>query len=69
MGINVDRGVISPVHDGYRKPDLAPFEHRFEMARLAAESSDWIEVTPWEGQQANFTATLHVVGDKPVAQL
>ncbi|KAJ8404674.1 hypothetical protein AAFF_G00335370 [Aldrovandia affinis] len=57
----VVKGIISPVGDGYKKKGLIEASHRIEMARLATESSDWVIVDPWEGQQAEWVETAKVV--------
>ncbi|KAG9353172.1 hypothetical protein JZ751_017748 [Albula glossodonta] len=57
----VVKGIISPVGDGYKKKGLIEASHRLEMARLAAESSDWVKVDPWEAQQAEWVETAKVI--------
>ncbi len=50
-------GVISPVHDGYKKSSLIPARHRLAMARLAvtneAETESWVRVSDWETKQVS----------------
>ena len=50
-------GVISPVHDGYKKSSLIPARHRLAMARLAvtreAETEPWVRVSDWETKQVS----------------
>ncbi len=36
------------------KDDLAPFEHRLAMLKLAIEGQDGFEVSDWEGEQAKL---------------
>lgn len=57
----VVKGLISPVGDGYKKKGLIAACHRVEMARIATDSSDWIEVDPWESQQPEWVETAKVV--------
>jgi len=53
-------GLLSPCNDGYGKPGLASASDRVSMCRLAAASSDWIDVDDWEAHQHGYvrTATL-----------
>ncbi|CAL8324016.1 unnamed protein product [Merluccius merluccius] len=57
----VDRGIISPVGDGYKKKGLIEASHRVEMAKLALETSDWITVDSWESLQPEWVETAKVV--------
>lgn len=57
-GINVQKGYLSPVSDGYAKKDLAPANHRAAMIAAAVETSDWLELSSWEIEQPGFTLTL-----------
>ncbi|XP_023649408.2 nicotinamide/nicotinic acid mononucleotide adenylyltransferase 1 [Paramormyrops kingsleyae] len=57
----VVKGIISPVGDGYKKKGLIEACHRVEMAKLAVESSSWIEVDSWEGRQADWQETNKVL--------
>ncbi|KAJ8360790.1 hypothetical protein SKAU_G00173150 [Synaphobranchus kaupii] len=57
----VFKGIISPVGDGYKKKGLIEAAHRIEMAKLATESSNWVRVDPWEGQQAEWVETVKVL--------
>ncbi|XP_066499449.1 nicotinamide/nicotinic acid mononucleotide adenylyltransferase 1-like [Hoplias malabaricus] len=57
----VEKGIISPVGDGYKKKDLTAAWHRVEMARLATESSTWITVDDWESQQSEWVETAKVL--------
>ncbi|KAL3098927.1 hypothetical protein niasHT_024682 [Heterodera trifolii] len=54
-------GLMSPVSDHFRKPDLASSVHRVRMAQLATESSDWIRADGWESAQPGWTRTLEVL--------
>ncbi|KAL3075537.1 hypothetical protein niasHT_038254 [Heterodera trifolii] len=54
-------GLMSPVSDHSRKPDLASSVHRVRMAQLATESSDWIRADGWESAQPGWTPTLEVL--------
>ncbi|KAJ8259684.1 hypothetical protein GJAV_G00172240 [Gymnothorax javanicus] len=57
----VIKGIISPVGDGYKKKGLIEASHRIEMAKLATESSNWVTVDPWEGEQAEWVETAKVM--------
>ncbi|XP_053308366.1 nicotinamide/nicotinic acid mononucleotide adenylyltransferase 1 [Spea bombifrons] len=57
----VIKGIISPVGDGYKKKGLVEASHRLAMAKLAAESSDWVEVDPWESAQPEWIETVRVL--------
>ena len=53
MNLVFSGGVISPVHDGYKKSSLISSEHRLEMSRLAVSRADsWVKVSDWEVKQA-----------------
>jgi len=55
-------GVISPVHDGYKKSSLISSEHRLEMSRLAVSRADsWVRVSDWEVKQEDWSRTRHVL--------
>ncbi|KAF8562520.1 hypothetical protein P879_11605 [Paragonimus westermani] len=55
-------GILSPVSDGYAKPDLIPSAVRVELARLACQfHSDWLVVDNWEASQPTWTRTRIVV--------
>jgi nicotinamide mononucleotide adenylyltransferase len=62
MGIQVEKGVISPTNDGYAliKPSLSPAIHRLAMIRLALSDveSDWIICDDWETRQNEWIRTL-----------
>ncbi|XP_066500487.1 nicotinamide/nicotinic acid mononucleotide adenylyltransferase 3-like [Hoplias malabaricus] len=58
----VEKGIISPVGDGYKKKDLIVAWHWVEMARLAiSQSSTWITVDDWESQQSEWVETAKVL--------
>lgn len=51
-------GIISPVHDAYRKPDLVTGVHRCAMVKISLQSSDWIRLSDWEcNEQTEWTRT------------
>lgn len=50
-------GFVSPVHEKYGKSSLAPMHHRLNMVGLAVESSEWLELDPWECAQDTWTPT------------
>uniref|UniRef100_A0A6P7FQT1 Uncharacterized protein LOC114330143 n=1 Tax=Diabrotica virgifera virgifera TaxID=50390 RepID=A0A6P7FQT1_DIAVI len=54
-------GVISPVHDGYGKEDLAHSNHRLEMVKLALQNHDWVSYSNWECSQESWTRTREVL--------
>jgi len=54
-------GVISPTHNAYKKSSLIPAHHRVEMARRAAQSSDWVNVSDWEVTQEGWSRTRLVL--------
>jgi nicotinamide mononucleotide adenylyltransferase len=56
-GWDVLGAFASPVADAYGKKDLASADDRFEMVRLALESSDWIALDRWEGLKSEWTRT------------
>ena len=57
----MEKGIISPVGDGYKKKGLIEASHRVEMAKLALETSDWITVDSWESLQPEWVETAKVV--------
>ncbi|KAM9604897.1 nicotinamide/nicotinic acid mononucleotide adenylyltransferase 3 isoform 1-T2 [Trichechus inunguis] len=57
----VIKGIISPVNDNYGKKDLVAAHHRVAMARLALQTSDWIQVDSWESEQAQWMETVKVL--------
>ena len=61
VGYSVMGGYMSPVADSYRKPDLASAEHRINMCRAAADTSNFVMVSDWEARQARYTRTYHVL--------
>lgn len=51
-------GIISPVHDSYRKSDLVAGIHRCAMVNISVQSSDWIRLSDWEcSEQTQWTRT------------
>lgn len=50
-------GILSPVHDSYRKKDLISSRHRISMAKISLKNSDWIRLSDWECQQEEWTRT------------
>lgn len=63
-GYEVVGGIISPVHDSYRKqkPDLVAAAHRCAMANLSVQSSDWIRVSEWEcNERTQWTSTRNLL--------
>uniref|UniRef100_A0AAY4DNB6 Nicotinamide-nucleotide adenylyltransferase n=1 Tax=Denticeps clupeoides TaxID=299321 RepID=A0AAY4DNB6_9TELE len=58
---DVVKGIISPVGDAYQKRGLLEAQHRLKMARLAAETSDWISVDGWECVQPEWVETSKVM--------
>ncbi|MEE6485161.1 hypothetical protein FKM82_014187 [Ascaphus truei] len=57
----VVKGLISPVGDGYKKKGLIKASHRLTMANLAAKSSGWLQVDPWECSQKEWVETVLVL--------
>lgn len=51
-------GYISPVSDGYNKPDLVNWKDRVNMCKLAIEDSPWLEVDTWEASQPEYVYTI-----------
>lgn len=61
---NVIGGVVSPVHDSYKKPNVQLInssEHRCKMINLSLKSSDWIRLSTWECKQKHWSPTLEVL--------
>lgn len=54
-------GVMSPVHDAYKKQDLVSSEHRRNMLRLALADHEWVRMSEWECQQSDWTRTRQVL--------
>lgn len=55
-------GYYSPVSDNYKKPGLAPSQHRVRMCELACErTSSWLMVDAWELLQPKYTRTALVL--------
>lgn len=61
LGVHVALGVLSPVHDSYRKQGLVSGHHRLQMLHLSTQSSDWIEPWDWECEQSSWTRTRVVM--------
>ncbi|KAM8927359.1 nicotinamide/nicotinic acid mononucleotide adenylyltransferase 1 [Pelodytes ibericus] len=57
----VIKGIISPVGDGYKKKGLVEASHRLAMAKLAVQTTDWVEVDPWECSQPEWVETVRVM--------
>uniref|UniRef100_A0A914S2C6 Cytidyltransferase-like domain-containing protein n=1 Tax=Parascaris equorum TaxID=6256 RepID=A0A914S2C6_PAREQ len=57
----VVEGILSPVADSFRKPDLLTAEHRLKMVELAVRNSTWLRADGWECSQSEWTRTLHVL--------
>lgn len=60
---NVIGGIVSPVHDSYKKPnvELSSSEHRCKMIKLSIQSSDWIRASTWECKRKQWSPTLEVL--------
>lgn len=60
---NVVGGIVSPVHDSYKKPnvELASAEHRCKMIDLSLSSSEWIHLSDWEIRQDSWTPTSNLL--------
>jgi len=58
---SVVAGWLSPVSDGYGKRGLVSAYHRIQMCQLATQSSNWISVSNWEAEKANWTPTAESV--------
>lgn len=57
-GYEVIGGIISPVHDSYKKPDLVNGLHRCAMVKISLQTSDWIRLSDWEcNEQTDWTRT------------
>lgn len=54
---NVVGGIMSPVHDAYKKNGLVSSTHRCNMIRLGLKTSDWIRLSDWEARQEGWTRT------------
>lgn len=63
MGLQVLKGILSPVHDAYGKADLAPFTDRFTMCKSSLHADDeWVIVDDWEGtRKEGWSKTLDVL--------
>lgn len=56
-------GIISPVHELYKKPNTIILfnEHRHKMVDLALSSSTWIRQSDFEMNQSGWTPTDEVL--------
>lgn len=54
----VIRGIISPVHNNYKKKGLISSIHRNKMVELSLKDSNWIEIDTWETEQQDWSFTL-----------
>ena len=61
QGRKVVKGIISPVNDNYKKPELISSEHRVAMCKEAVKTSDWIVVDDWESKQEKYVRTYNVL--------
>ena len=61
QGRKVVKGIISPVNDLYKKPELISAEHRVAMCKEAVKTSTWITVDDWESKQTNYVRTYNVL--------
>ncbi|XP_055300259.1 nicotinamide/nicotinic acid mononucleotide adenylyltransferase 3-like [Sitodiplosis mosellana] len=61
--VNVIGGIVSPVHDSYKKPNvqLVSSEHRCKMIKMSLQSSDWIRLSSWECKRKQWSPTLEVL--------
>ena len=56
-GVEVKKGLLSPVSDGYKKNDLVGAAHRVAMINAAVDGSPWIQISTWEVEQPGFCLT------------
>lgn len=54
-------GLLSPVHDEYNKIGLVGSSHRLNMCLLGTQSSEWMDVDPWETLQPSYCRSLLVL--------
>lgn len=59
--LDIIAGVLSPVHDDYKKQGLARAQDRLAMTRLAVQSSDWLCVDDWECRASGWSRTAVVL--------
>ena len=45
---------LSPVNDAYKKPGLAPYEHRAQICELALKTHPWLNLDRYEGLQEEY---------------
>ena len=62
-GYNVLGGLMSPVHDNYKKKksSLIPAKHRIEMVELSLKDYDFVKCSKWETRQEEWTRTRQVL--------
>lgn len=62
-GFEVLGGVISPVHDSYKKnkPTLISASHRLEMVKLAIQDNDFVRLSKFETEQEDWSRTRLVL--------
>ncbi|RDD40565.1 Nicotinamide/nicotinic acid mononucleotide adenylyltransferase 1 [Trichoplax sp. H2] len=58
---NVKAGIVSPVHDSYKKEGLISSKHRLEMCNIALQTSDWIRCNDWECRRSEWSRTVEVL--------
>ncbi|XP_055332715.1 uncharacterized protein LOC129584544 [Paramacrobiotus metropolitanus] len=53
-------GLVSPVHDAYRKKGLVSAEHRVNMVKISLNDYKvpWIKLSEWETKQVDWQRTL-----------
>ncbi|XP_050534842.1 nicotinamide/nicotinic acid mononucleotide adenylyltransferase 1 isoform X3 [Daktulosphaira vitifoliae] len=61
LGYTVCGGIVSPVHDSYKKKDLVSSNHRCAMIELALTSLPWVKMSNWEVKQNDWTVTRQVL--------
>ena len=52
---------LSPVNDAYKKPGLAPFEHRAAICDLVLQDHPWLATDRWEGLQSEYVRSYMVL--------
>ncbi|GAU92541.1 hypothetical protein RvY_04610 [Ramazzottius varieornatus] len=60
---NVIGGIISPVHDDYKKKNLATARQRCRMVELALEEHNlpWLKSSKWETEQKTWSRTIETL--------
>ncbi|XP_050436005.1 nicotinamide/nicotinic acid mononucleotide adenylyltransferase 3 isoform X2 [Adelges cooleyi] len=61
LGYTVCGGLVSPVHDSYKKKDLVASTHRCAMLELALTTLPWVKMSNWEVRQNKWTCTRQVL--------